>query len=112
MLPSPFCRRVGIRVSTFEACSCFTRVTAVGLLNRPGGFRHEAQARPVAPFQTVGSYQSFVEPSSTGDPRLRGQAEIMNFACENGLSNFNRLVGTEHTGKYPRPFAANGSYPP
>jgi hypothetical protein len=26
--PSPFCRRVGIRTSTFEACSGFTHVTA------------------------------------------------------------------------------------
>jgi hypothetical protein len=26
--PSPFCRRVGIHISTFEACSGFTHVTA------------------------------------------------------------------------------------
>ena len=35
MLPSPFCRRVGIRISTFEACSGFTRVTARRIAQPP-----------------------------------------------------------------------------
>ena len=33
--PSPFCRRVGIRISTFEACSGFTRVTARRIAQPP-----------------------------------------------------------------------------
>ena len=35
MRPSPFCRRVGIRISTFEACSGFTRVTAHRIARPP-----------------------------------------------------------------------------
>ena len=46
--PSPFCRRVGIRTSTFEACSGFTHVTACRIAQPPkGGLCHEASARPV-----------------------------------------------------------------
>ena len=33
--PFPFCRRVGIRISTFEACSGFTRVTARRIAQPP-----------------------------------------------------------------------------
>jgi len=35
MLPSPFERRVGIRIYTFEACSGFTRVTAHWIAQQP-----------------------------------------------------------------------------
>src|SRR4051794_10352085 len=35
--PSPLCRRVGIRTSTFEACSGFTRVTAPRVSRPPKG---------------------------------------------------------------------------
>ncbi len=50
--PSPFCRRVGIRISTFEACSGFTRVTARRIAQpAQGGLRHEASIRPVAQHQ-------------------------------------------------------------
>ena len=46
--PSPFCRRVGIRVSTFEACSGFTRITARrDCSTAQGGLRNEAPAKTV-----------------------------------------------------------------
>src|SRR6476620_11261537 len=46
--PSPFCRRVGIRTSTFEACSGFTHVTARRIAQPPrGGLCHEASIRLV-----------------------------------------------------------------
>ena len=35
MLPSPFDRRVGIRLVTFEACSGFTHVTARRIAQQP-----------------------------------------------------------------------------
>src|SRR3954467_1436423 len=46
--PSPLCRRVGIRTSTFEACSGFTHVTARQIAQPPrGGLCHEASIRLV-----------------------------------------------------------------
>jgi hypothetical protein len=33
--PSPLCRRVGIHIFTFEACSSFTRVTACKVAHPP-----------------------------------------------------------------------------
>src|SRR4051795_10575256 len=46
--PSPLCRRVGIRTSTFEACSGFTHVTARRIAQPPrGGLCHEASIRLV-----------------------------------------------------------------
>src|SRR5277367_6639529 len=77
MLPSPFCRRVGIRVSTFEACSGFTRVTARRIAQPPKAafvtklqpLRLPAQTARQLPEQST---ILRVVPSSTGDPRLRG----------------------------------------
>src|SRR3954462_474559 len=75
--PSPFPRRVGIRIFTFEACSGFTRVTARWIAEppraafvtrlRPGRFPGQA-ARQLPEQSTT----LWVEPSSTGDPRRRG----------------------------------------
>ena len=48
VLPSPLHRRVGIRITTFEACSDFTHVTARWLAQPPkGDLCHKAPARPV-----------------------------------------------------------------
>src|SRR3954468_103361 len=75
--PSPFPRRVGIRIFTFEACSGFTRVTARWIAQppkaafvtrlRPG--RLPRQAARQLPEQST---TLRVEPSSTGDTRRRG----------------------------------------
>ena len=47
--PSPYLRRVGVRINAFEACSEFTRVTAHKLARPPqGGLCHGASAKPVA----------------------------------------------------------------
>jgi len=46
--PSPFCRRVGVRVFTFEACSAFTHVMArTDRLTAQGGLYHGASVQPV-----------------------------------------------------------------
>ena len=46
--PSPFCRRVGARVFTFEACSAFTHVMArTDRSTAQGGLYHGASIRPV-----------------------------------------------------------------
>src|SRR4051812_25624238 len=78
--PSPFPRRVGIRIFTFEACSGFTRVTARWIAQpptaafvmrlRPG--RLPGQAARQLPDQST---TLWVEPSSTGDTRRRGALE-------------------------------------
>ena len=48
VLPSPFDRRVGIRIVTFEACSGFTRVTARRIAQPPkGDLCHEAPTHAV-----------------------------------------------------------------
>jgi hypothetical protein len=75
--PSPFPRRVGIRIFTFEASSGFTRVTARWIAQppkaafvtrlRPG--RLPRQAARQLPDQST---TLWVEPSSTGDARRRG----------------------------------------
>ena len=77
MQPSPNGRRVGIRIVTFEACSGFTHVTARRIAQppkatfvtrlRPGRLPDQA-ARQLPDLSTT----IRVEPSSTGDPRLRG----------------------------------------
>src|SRR3954467_12916785 len=75
--PSPFPRRVGIRIFTFEASSGFTRVTARWIAQppkaafvtrlRPGQLPGQA-ARQLPDQSTT----LWVEPSSTGDTRRRG----------------------------------------
>jgi hypothetical protein len=75
--PSPFPRRVGIRIFTFEASSGFTRVTARWIAQpptaafvtrlRPG--RLPGQAARQLPDQST---TLWMEPSSTGDTRRRG----------------------------------------
>src|SRR5215211_3805976 len=75
--PSPFPRRVGIRIFTFEASSSFTRVTARWIAQpptaafvtrlRPG--RLPCQAARQLPDQST---TLWMEPSSTGDTRRRG----------------------------------------
>src|SRR3954447_24017868 len=75
--PSPFPRRVGIRIFTFEASSGFTRVTARWIAQpptaafvtrlRPG--RLPRQAARQLPDQST---TLWMEPSSTGDTRRRG----------------------------------------
>src|SRR4051812_14161849 len=75
--PSPFPRRVGIRIFTFEASSGFTRVTARWIAQpptaafvtrlRPGQLPGQA-ARQLPEQSTT----LWVEPSSTGDTRRRG----------------------------------------
>ena len=75
--PSPFPRRVGIRIFTFEASSGFTRVTARWIAQppkaafvtrlRPG--RLPRQAARQLPDQST---TLWMEPSSIGDTRRRG----------------------------------------
>src|ERR1700760_146002 len=75
--PSPLCRRVGIRISTFEACSGFTRVTAHRIAQPPKATfvtrlqpsRSPGQAARQLPDQST---TLRVESSSTDDSRLRG----------------------------------------
>ena len=62
--PSPHFGRVGIRIMDFEACSGFTRVTARWIA-RPPEAAFVTRLRPVR-------LPVWVEPSSTGDTRLRG----------------------------------------
>ena len=68
MLPSPFCRRVGIRISTFEACSGFTRVRPVGLLNRPrrpssrGSSPACCRSRPLVSYQSNRQFSGWCLP--------------------------------------------------
>ncbi len=75
--PSPLFRRVGIRNFTFEACSGFTRVTAHWIAQPPKA-AFVARLRPARlPGQTAcqlpdQSTTLWVEPTSTGDTRLRG----------------------------------------
>ena len=79
--PSPFPRRVGIRIFTFEASSGFTRVTARWIAQpptaafvtrlRPGQLPGQA-ARQLPEQSTT----LRVEPSSTGDTRRRGARRV------------------------------------
>src|ERR1035437_6555509 len=77
MLPSPFDRRVGIRIDTFEACSGFTHVTAHRIAQPPKAafvtrlqpYRLPDRAARQLPDQST---TLWVESSSTSDPRLRG----------------------------------------
>jgi hypothetical protein len=75
--PSPGKRRVGVCIDSFEACSDFTRVTARWIAQPPEAAfvtrlrpdRLLAQAARQLPDQST---TLWVEPSSTGDTRLRG----------------------------------------
>src|SRR5258708_6342466 len=77
MLPSPFDRRVGIRIRTFEACSGFTQVTAHRIAQPPKAAfvtrlqpcRLPDRTAPQLPDQSTTLWG---ESSSTRDPRLRG----------------------------------------
>ena len=79
--PSPFPRRVGIRIFTFEACSGFTRVTARWIAQPPkAAFVTRLQPSQL-PDQTARqlpeqSTTLRVEPSSTGDTRRRGARRV------------------------------------
>src|SRR3954447_24347799 len=75
--PSPFPRRVGIRIFTFEASSGFTRVTARWIAQPPKA-AFVTRLRPSQlPDQTARqlpdqSTTLWMEPSSIGDTRRRG----------------------------------------
>ena len=78
--PSPLCRRVGIRIFTFEACSGFTHVTARWIAAARGGpvtrlrpNRLPSRAARQLPDQST---TLWVEPSSTGDTRRRGARRV------------------------------------
>src|SRR4051794_13748011 len=75
--PSPFPRRVGVRVFTFEACSGFTHVTACRIARSPEATfvtrlqpgqlpKRAARQLPAQPTTR------WVVPSSTGKPRQLG----------------------------------------
>jgi hypothetical protein len=84
MQPSPFLGRVGIRIITFEACLDFTRVTARWIAQPPKaafvtrlrtGQLPNRSARQLPDQSTT----LWVEPSSTGDTRLRGAPRKLGF---------------------------------
>src|SRR5437660_518463 len=93
MQPSPFDRRVGIRIGTFEAFSGFTHVTAHRIAQSPKAtfvtrlqpFRLPGRAARQLPDQST---TLRVESSSTGDSRLRGARS--NFCLS---SPFNDALG-------------------
>src|SRR3954470_21723511 len=79
--PSPFCRRVSIRISTFEACSGFTRVTDRRVAQPPkaafvtrlrSGQLPDQTARQLPELSTI----PWMDPSSTGDTRPRGARRV------------------------------------
>jgi hypothetical protein len=75
--PSPFCRRVGIRTSTFEACSSFTHVTARRIAQPPKAAFVTRLRSGWSPNQTARqppeqSTTLWVDPPSTGETRPRG----------------------------------------
>src|SRR5271165_2997892 len=75
--PSPFCRRVGIRTSTFEACSGFTHVTARRIAQPPKAAFVTRLRSSRSPDQTARqlpeqSTTLWVDPPSTGETRPRG----------------------------------------
>src|SRR4051812_18900310 len=89
--PSPFPRRVGIRIFTFEACSGFTRVTARWLAQPPKAAFVTRPPPSQLPDQTARqlpeqSTTLRVEPSSTGDTRRRGALRNAGFFCNGPCS--------------------------
>src|ERR1700756_875778 len=81
MQPSPYTRRVGIRIVTFEACSGFTRVTARRIAQPPKvTFVTRLRSRQL-PSETARQLPDLstiirVEPSSTDDSRLQGALPV------------------------------------
>ena len=74
--PSPLFRRVGIHIFTFEACSGFTHVTARWIAQPPKAAFVTRLQPGQSPSQTARqlpdqSTTLWVEPTSTGDTRLR-----------------------------------------
>ena len=88
--PSPFPRRVGIRIFTFEACSGFTRVTARWIAQPPkAAFVTRLQPSQL-PDQTARqlpeqSTTLRVEPSSTGDTRRRDRQIVLAHMLQEGV---------------------------
>ena len=79
--PSPFPRRVGIRIFTFEACSGFTRVTARWIAQPPKAAfvtRLQPSQLPDQAARQLPEQSTTlrVEPSSTGDTRRRGARRV------------------------------------
>src|SRR5690242_17662713 len=77
MQPSPNGRRVGIRTSTFEACSGFTHVTARRIAQPPKAAFVTRLRSGWLPTQTARqlpeqSTTLWVDPPSTGETRPRG----------------------------------------
>ena len=73
----PFCRRAGVRVSTFEVCSVFTRVTARRIAQPPKAAfvtRLRPSRSPVQTARQLPDQSTIlrVGPSFTGEPGLRG----------------------------------------
>ena len=103
--PSPVKRRVGVRISTFEACSSFTRVTARWLAQPPkAAFVTRLRSRQ-SPSKTARQLPGLsttpcVEPSSTGDARPRGAR----FTVTHDISSF-RSPRPEPAAPAPRPAA-------
>src|ERR1700679_197863 len=98
MLPSPFDRRVGIRIVTFEACSGFTHVTARRIAQPPkAAFVTRLQpcrlpgrtARQLPDLSTT----LWVESSSTSDPRLRGALPTRDMREALAANRSHRLAG-------------------
>jgi hypothetical protein len=90
--PSPLFRRVGAHVITFEACSDFTRVTARRFAQPPEAAFVTRLRSGESPHRTARqlpdqSTTLWVEPSSTGNTRLRGALnnEGAGFANQRGL---------------------------
>jgi hypothetical protein len=97
VLPSPFCRRVGIRISTFEACSGFTRVTARRFAQPPKAAFVTRLRSSQLPNQTARQLPEqstilWVEPSSTGDPRLRGALQNSRISLSDFVRENRRLL--------------------
>src|ERR1700674_3829240 len=100
MLPSPFDRRVGIRIVTFKACSGFTHVTARRIAQPPkAAFVTRLQpcrlpdrtARQLPDQSTT----LWVESSSTSDPRLRGALPNADSRTATNSPVFDHLVGEQ-----------------
>src|SRR5206468_5559377 len=73
--PSPLPRRVSIRITTFEACSGFNILRPTGSLSRPRRPSSQGSgpllSRPPVSY-SIKPATIEVEPSSTGNTRLRG----------------------------------------
>src|ERR1700676_2260875 len=98
MQPSPYGRRVGIRIVTFEACSGFTHVTAHRIAQPPKAtfvtrlqpYRSPGRAARQLPDQST---IIWVDSSSTSDSRLRGALP------RTDMPLFDHLVGADEQGR-------------